>query len=132
MRRLENVRNSLAKRAEEKKKHLKELKPLEEPSTGKQRLEHELKVAQLAVEADQERIAKASKNVVPRYGCSRCRWSKKYGYGCDSAGCNPHKYLLKLKKLMEEGLYDSAQWEKRTKELFAKKLQGGGPRDIYN
>ena len=126
MRRLENVRNSLAKRAEEKKNHLKKLKPLEEPSTAKQRLEHELKVAQSAVEAEEERMKKASRNVVPRYGCSRCRWSPKWGTGCDSANCNPHKYLLKIKKLLAEGAYDTAKRTKRFKEIFAKGLTGGG------
>ena len=83
----------------------------------------------------EEKMTKAGRNKVVKYGCSHCRHTKLWGgEGCDSAACNPHKYLKKMQQLLEAKAYNTEEWEKRAKQLLggrsgtkgSKGSKGGG------
>ena len=54
------------------------------------------------------------------YACSMCGYSKKLHLGCDSAECNPHRYLMKMKQMLAQCLYDAERWHRKSQELFKK------------
>ena len=94
-----------------------------------EKLQAEHEAAKEAALADEEKQKTKALDKPIEYRCARCRWSKG-GTGCDTRGCNPHKYLAKMQKFLDEKKCDWDALEKlQTQAVIdveAEKAEGGG------
>ena len=99
--RLRNFRRVLAIRADERAAHEGELLPIKlATATTEERQAAELARCDKIIEEHAKKMKSSGAKSV-EYRCSRCRWSKS-GVGCDTKYCNPHKWKLKMEKLIAE------------------------------
>jgi len=131
---LEALHKSLTRRKDQKKL---EEKPKAEliHGTPQERLEQEHATALEAVMAAEDKTKKKAIDKPIEYRCARCRWSVG-GTGCDTKGCNPHKYLAKMEKFLAA---HNCNWDALEKlqtqaviDVEAEKMEEGGGGLMFN
>ena len=114
-----------------KAQKLKDAKPHAELTGGthEERLQHECEYGREAIKAEEALAKKSARNKPIEYRCARCRWSIG-GTGCDSKGCNPHKYLAKMEQLLKDKKFEWDAMHRLTKkaviDVEAERMDGGG------